>query len=320
MRSYIYISCAVLLFLTNPIGAQNAEVWHFGLRSGQIIPNSELVDQSSIHGYAFIRGGLKRYMMLEMGTGYGRYKGVGFDTDVWPTELKVVAQPWSGDRVRPFLYLGTGLVWHHIRQLPLQATPDAKKTGWTPIVPGGFGFQFPLSRLIRLELMAGYTYTYRDDLNGAILEKGNDGFFHWTAGITFGHYIKRRPPKFKPEPTPVPESLDDDKDGLMDRDELNIYHTDPDQSDSDRDGLTDYEEVRIHFTNPNLMDSDGDGLIDSEEVRAYRTNPHIADTDGDGLTDGQEVINYRTDPLKKDTDGDGVSDGDEVLAGRDPLK
>jgi len=218
------------------------------------------------------------------------------------------------------VYMGTGLVWHNIQLFPLQATPDAKKTGWKPIIPGGFGFQIPITKKIRLELAGGYTYSYRDDLNGAILTKGNDGFYHWTAGITIGSFIKPRPPKAKPKAKPIPESPDDDKDGLTDADEINIYKTNPDQSDTDKDGLTDYEEVRIYFTNPNVLDSDADGLIDSEEVNAYKTDPHKADTDGDGLTDGQEAITYRTDPLNPDTDGDGMSDGEEVIKKRDPLK
>lgn len=316
----IAISFALSLIGITPTRAQNSEIWHGGLRVGQLFSDTELQDHYGINAYAFIRGGVKRYVMFEVAAGYGQYEGLGYSTDVWLGELKAVFQPWRGQRIRPLVYIGSGLVWHNAQLLPLQATPDAKKTGWTPIIPAGFGFQMPITRSIRFEVLGGYTYTYRDDLNGAILTKGNDGFFHWTAGITFGRYIKARPRKAKPKPVPVPKSPDDDRDGLTDYDELNIYHTNPDQSDTDKDGLTDYEEVRQYFTNPNALDSDADGLIDSEEIRAYKTDPHRADTDGDGLTDGQEVITYQTDPLNPDTDGDGMSDGEEIIKGRDPLK
>ena len=319
----LYIICLALSFVSLPslIQAENSEIWHGGMRVGQLHADTELQDHYSIHAYAFIRGGIKRYILLELGAGYGQYEGIGYHTDIWLGELKFVFQPWRGWRyIRPLVYLGTGLTWHNIQQYPTQATPDAKKTGWTPIIPAGFGFQFPITKHIRFELLGGYTYTYRDDLDGAILVKGNDGFYHWTAGLTFGQYIKPRPPKAKPKRVPVLDSIDDDKDGLTDHEELNIYHTNPDQSDTDKDGLTDYEEVREYFTNPNMLDSDADGLIDSEEIRAYKTNPHKADTDGDGLSDGQEVMTYRTDPLKKDTDGDGMDDGEEIIKGRDPLK
>lgn len=316
------VICLALFFVSTPtsIQAQNEEVWNGGIRVGQLFAHTELQDHYGINTYAFFRGGLKRYTLLEIGIGYGQYEGVGYSTDIWLGELKLIFKPWRGQRIHPLFYIGTGLTWHNIQLYPLQATPDAKKTGWTPIIPAGFGFQFPLTKYIRFELLGGYTYTYRDDLDGAILTKGNDGFYHWTGGFTFGKYIKPRPPKAKPKKVPVMDSLDDDKDGLSDQDELNIYYTNPDQSDTDKDGLTDYEEVREYFTNPNMLDSDADGLIDSEEVRAYKTNPHKADTDGDGLSDGQEVTTYRTDPLKKDTDGDGMSDGEEIIKGRDPLK
>jgi len=320
----IIIICLALFFVntSSPTQAQNAEVWNGGIRVGQLHADTELQDHYGINAYAFVRGSIKRYILLELSAGYGQYEGIGYNTDIWLGELKFVFKPWRGRRVHPLVYLGTGLTWHNIQQFSPQSTPDAKKTGWTPIIPSGFGFQFPITKHIRFELLGGYTYTYRDDLNSAIIVKGNDGFFHWTAGFTFGQYIKPRPPKSTPKSKKIPilESIDDDKDGLTDQEELNIYRTNPDQSDTDKDGLTDYEEVRQYFTNPNMLDSDADGLIDSEEVRAYKTNPHKSDTDGDGLSDGQEVFTYRTDPLNPDTDGDGMSDGEEVIKGRDPLK
>jgi len=62
-------------------------------------------------------------------------------------------------------------------------------------------------------------------------------------------------------------------------------------TDSDQDGLTDYEEINIYHTNPNNPDTDGDGLFDREEVKVYHTNPLVKDTDGDGYSDGDEVKN-----------------------------
>lgn len=301
------------------------ETGHLGLRVGQLFSHTELQDQTGLNAYVFMRGGLKRYTLLEMGVGFGQYQGVGYSTDVWLGELKVVHHLWHQHRVHPFFYIGTGLVWHNNQLAPPQATANTSKTGWTPIIPAGFGLQFPLTKHLRLEWTVGYTYTYRDDLDGAILNKGNDGFMHSALGLTFGTHMippitvtnKSKPPIVK---VPVAQPADDDQDGLTNEEENNIYQTNPNQSDTDKDGLTDKEEVREFFTNPNMLDSDADGLIDSEEVRAYLTNPHLADTDADGLTDGQEVVTYRTDPLKADTDGDGVSDGQEVIKGRDPLK
>jgi len=109
-----------------------------------------------------------------------------------------------------------------------------------------------------------------------------------------------------------PNNPDTDGDGLTDGEEVKKYHTDPLKADSDGDGLSDYDEIFKYHTDPNNADSDGDGLSDGQEVKVYHTDPANPDTDGDGLKDGEEVNKFNTDPMKADTDGDGLSDGDEV--------
>lgn len=59
--------------------------------------------------------------------------------------------------------------------------------------------------------------------------------------------------------------------------------------DTDKDGLTDKEEIEIYTTDLNDIDTDNDGLTDYEEVKKYNTDPENADTDGDGFKDGKEV-------------------------------
>ncbi len=138
--------------------------------------------------------------------------------------------------------------------------------------------------------------------------------------------------------------FDDDGDGLSNYDEINIYHTDPNNPDTDNDGLNDGDEVNIHHTNPNNSDSDGDGLNDGDEVNVYHTDPNDPDTDNDGMPDGWEAINsldplvddaaldpdndglsnleeygYSTNPQYNDTDFDGMPDGWEVQYGLNPV-
>ncbi|MBS1903062.1 MAG: OmpA family protein [Bacteroidetes bacterium] len=128
-----------------------------------------------------------------------------------------------------------------------------------------------------------------------------------TFGVGFSYYIAG--------------SLDADKDGLSDRAEREVYHTDPYNPDTDGDGLSDGDEVFTYHTDPTKADTDGDGLSDSDELMRYHTNPTTADTDDDGLTDGQEVKVYHTNALKPDTDGDLLPDGDEINKFKtDPLK
>ncbi len=59
--------------------------------------------------------------------------------------------------------------------------------------------------------------------------------------------------------------------------------------DQDKDGLLDSVEVEVYKTNPRLADTDGDGLQDKDELYEYNTDPLNPDTDGDGHSDGDEI-------------------------------
>ncbi len=124
-----------------------------------------------------------------------------------------------------------------------------------------------------------------------------------------------------------PLKADTDGDGYNDGDELFTHGTDPKDPnsvpdgeitlDADKDGLTDEEELELG-TDPNDADSDNDRLSDGFEVREFGTNPLAADSDEDGLGDGDELEVFKTDPLDADSDGDGVDDATEIDAGSDP--
>lgn len=123
------------------------------------------------------------------------------------------------------------------------------------------------------------------------------------------------PPRTTPSedlPAPWGSPADSDGDGLLDREEMFRYMTDPLNADSDGDNLSDSEEIQKLNTSPNNRDTDSDGLKDGEEHVVYNTNPLASDSDRDGLKDGQEIRLYRSDPLDTDTDDDRVRDGVEV--------
>jgi M6 family metalloprotease-like protein len=114
------------------------------------------------------------------------------------------------------------------------------------------------------------------------------------------------------------KNSDTDGDGLIDREEVGKYGTNPLDPDTDHDWLADAEEIRMG-TDPLNPDSDNDGLKDGREIQ-LGTDPNKSDTDGDGLKDGEEVNRYGTNPLKSDTDDDGLLDGREIQFGTNPLK
>ena len=88
--------------------------------------------------------------------------------------------------------------------------------------------------------------------------------------------------------------------------------------DTDNDGLVNRLEFDLYHTDPYNGDSDGDELGDGDEVAMYRTDPLVNDTDGDGWQDGYEVSlslegtgagqALCPDPLSADSDEDGVVD------------
>lgn len=65
----------------------------------------------------------------------------------------------------------------------------------------------------------------------------------------------------KPKPT-----NDNDGDGLTNDEEAKLG-TDPNSADTDKDGLFDKEEVDVYHTNPLKADTDGDGTSDGVEVK-----------------------------------------------------
>ena len=96
--------------------------------------------------------------------------------------------------------------------------------------------------------------------------------------------------------------IDTDRDGLSDRLEARVYHTDPNDSDTDDDGFADGQEVENGYSPRN-----------SGPVRLLSL-----DTDKDYLNDAWEIA-AGTDLLNPDTDGDLFLDGTEVAASYDPL-
>jgi len=81
----------------------------------------------------------------------------------------------------------------------------------------------------------------------------------------------------------------------------------PQDLDSDGDGLTDRDEIQIYLTDPLLADSDGDGLSDGYEAARWGDS-WGGDTDNDGLVNILDI----------DSDNDGYNDGLEFVHGFDP--
>lgn len=124
--------------------------------------------------------------------------------------------------------------------------------------------------------------------------------------------------------------FDSDNDGIYDKEEIEVYFTDPKMADTDKDGLSDYFEIFVTHTNPlksnsydnnikdSKIDSDEDGLTNFQEYE-LGTDPLLDDSDEDGLLDGEETNKYKTNPIEFDTDNDELADGDEIILKLNPL-
>ena len=256
----------------------------WGLRGVLIKPRTELGDDKSLAGSTYLRFGLLPRVQLELNGGLGEMKGSGYRTTLGMADARLILALNTFGNVNPFLYAGGGFTHYDVSKLPPQAVPGYRNKGWAPTVPAGGGLRIRLTETVALEGSASFSYTYRDDINGAPIEKGNDVYWRASLGVTvgsFGRSADRRRPEtvvIPERPTPAPV-----------------------------------------MTRSMPTDRDGDGLMDLEETKEYGTDPDRADTDGDGLADGSEVRRHRTDPTLADTDGGTVPDGAEVSRGSDPL-
>lgn len=352
---YLAIIAALYLFTAYVSIAQTRDHdGKFGLQLNGVVGVTDFKEyENSKFGYlgrAFLRYELSQYLEIEFGGGYGRVSGLDFsdnyyETLITPFDIRFLVRPFNPESFDPYLFVGIGAMGYEVKDYPLDqlsTDPEDDGSGWTGIVPMGFGYEFEIGENVLLDLNGTFTYTFTDDLNH-FSRGANDAYASLGLGVVFvtdnggsdkdNDGLVKSEEKIYGTDSNNPDSDDDgvsdgdevlkyktnplkedtDGDGVSDSDEINTYLTNPILSDSDSDGIDDSKEIYEYKTDPNKTDSDNDGLADGDELNMHKTNPLNNDTDGDNLMDGEEVNKYNTNPLKADTDGDGLSDGDEVV-------
>ena len=304
------LTVGLLALLASPTWAQfgrdGAAGWSGGIRAGALLSVTEFEDEIGPTIWGYVRRGVAENLEVELSGGYGKYKGSGdiadwtaerllpqvdtmgdaYSTDMALGEVRLLFSPFDYEKWNPYFYAGVGFVRYDLDEQFLR-TNDVEPISSGMLVPVGAGAQYKLSDSMALELSGGYTYTMLDDLNGAILDKGNDAYWTGLLGLTMGDFSAEPARPVKPTPTPMPK---------------------PEApADQDGDGLTDQDEKTVYFTNPLMADSDGDGLSDGDEIKVFRTDPNKADSDGGSVGDGDEV-GRGTDPLDA---GDDVAEIEE---------
>ena len=201
----------------------------WGLRGGVLKPYTELSDDPGLSASTYLRFGLLPRWQLELSGGFGEYKGSAYDGLVSTAEARLLLALNTFGNTNPFIYAGGGALYYDVSDLPPEAVPGYKNKGWTPTIPAGGGLRIRLTENVAIEGTVDFTYTYRDDINGAPIKKGNDVFWRVGGGLTVGHFgdVSRRkmperlnipePPASTPAPRailPPPEPADTDNDGV----------------------------------------------------------------------------------------------------------
>jgi len=316
-----------ILILTFSIAnAQSiGSVWGYGIEGGIARGDNAGDDEQWVpSGRGHLQLEMAKQLLTRFGIGYTPLKaGNVYDTKLIMGDIRFLFRPIQIKLLSPYIYAGVG------------GAKDLgdNKSDIVPVIPFGFGFQTEINPKFLLEMNAGYVLAISDKMDdrarpdsqlNRFTSRRHDGLFNVMFGVVFTKPYIRQESKVA-EIVPVkkveidPYTIDTDKDGLNDGEEINKYFTDPLRMDTDKDGLSDGDEVLKYRTDPLVADTDKDGLSDGLEVNQYKTDPLKADTDADGLNDYTEVTAFLTNPLNIDTDGGGLSDGAEIKAGKNPL-
>ncbi len=326
--TYRFIVAIAMLGLAGASFAQDKQAtFGVGASFGAAFPKTD-INESKAHpiGRTFIRVYPSPNIGFEAGVGMGlleaQQDGLFFSSVIYPVDLRLLIQPISTGKFRPYAYGGVGLLFFDPKDRfdqPLLRNSRSEYGHTTSFIPIGIGGEYIVSDQAAFGVSAGYNSTFSDNIDD-IKAGGKDSY--WSLSLNLFAYLKAANNDLDGDKLlndeerqlgTDPRNPDTDGDGLKDGEEVHTYKTNPLNPDTDGDGLKDGEEVFTYKTNPLNPDTDGDGLSDGEEVLTYKTNPLNPDTDGDGLSDGDEVHKYKTDPLNPDTDGDGLKDGEEVL-------
>jgi len=346
-----YVLLILLTFLIS-ISAQ-AQFKDYTIKGGiqyqQLLPFSEYATSMSFIGRGFLNFEITKGVSIDIGGGYGQYKTDDdfnehthtdnnegdkhyVKTDLIPIEARLRLSPWANNKKswNPYFYLGAGLMNYSVKEIPdnpLVGDYSEKRKGWTVSLPLGVGTEAKLSDNVLLDISAGVSYPFTDELNNFVLGPYEDASANLALGLSFTGSDMCETDLDKDGLTYCreeqigtdPNNPDTDGDGCKDGEEVNTYMTNPLNKDTDGDTLGDCDEIRKYMTNPLSKDTDNDKLMDNEEINIYGTLPTDSDTDNDNLIDGDEVLIHKTDPKNPDTDGGSVPDGVEVARGSDPL-
>lgn len=205
-----------------------------GVRSGAMLPDSDLDGVLSLQGSGFLRYWLMERLQVEVGGGYGRYTTTDVlwefneATNVWRRDpgatkdyythlsyiqARLLYAPLLFDTWVPYVYSGGGYTYFNVEK---EHTTPRRGTfsgiGSTLGVPIGVGVRYELGNRIGLEGNVEYTFTWSDKIDehwDRAGEASNDHFMQMSFGLTYDIALgTARPPVLPPVvrvPPVIPE-------------------------------------------------------------------------------------------------------------------
>lgn len=166
--------------------------WSGGVRSGTLLGQVEQKSDIGPQGGLFLRHSIYPQLTAEVAGGYGRISGDLYSTDMTIGEMKLLYMPTeeryvprTKQQMKPYIYAGLGGMRFNLDKIPVNRSPGTPSIGWAALVPAGVGLELPVLPNVALDLNAGYTYTFDDDLDAIRRGSKKDAYWHMSVGVVF---------------------------------------------------------------------------------------------------------------------------------------
>jgi outer membrane protein OmpA-like peptidoglycan-associated protein len=283
------------------------------------------VDRAALgnSGGLSLRYGVSPHLLFDLSMNYGNFKptvdGSRFKADkddpyktfMFPVTLDLKITPSPESSFKPYGFLGVGLLAWDLRdesgvdksffkdQEFVWGERVYSETQFNPLFQVGVGLETFLAQSLALDLQAGVSalaYSNRKDNVGYNDENGSAPYGRATLSFYFGY------------------TKDTDRDGIIDKKDVDPLHPEDFDGFEDEDGAPDY-------------DNDGDGIPDekdkapneAEDKDGFQDEDGVPDldNDGDGIPDAKDKAPNEAEDFDNFKDDDGApdpdNDGDGIL-------
>ena len=121
-----------------------------GFRGGGLFGNTELDDKLGPQFNIFVRRRFNAHWSGEVSTGYSRFNGSNYGTDVGNLAFRTLYTPVFYQNWNPFFYAGFTALRYDLDKIPPGRSDDIEAIGWKANFPLGLGAQILLLNNVAL--------------------------------------------------------------------------------------------------------------------------------------------------------------------------